>query len=316
MNKILKSNRGVVLVFVMAVALAMSAMVLFFQNKSRAYFDAFDKTAKTFKMQLLAEIGVEIGKEMVRMQNEKELVSFGADRTWPREKSYEVEGMMLSVKVDDENAKINPNKIFGKEKGEINSRLYAVFNSFFSVMGYSAVLRDSLLDWMDEDDIPRQNGAESFYYSSEGFSYAPPNRPLYAAEEILLVKDYTEDVVFGTEEEDGEDKRGLIDFITIVSDGKININTCTPEILNALGFTAENAEKIIAERKGRLLEEKALMNINREAYIRNRDIISFKSGYYSISSKVSDGTVGFEKMLNVYIKTDNKKTDVLRWTVI
>ena len=311
----LKKSSGAVLLFVLAAALAMSTMVLLFQNKSRLYVEVFSNSSRALRINYAAEAGISIGRELIKLQREKELSSFAADRSWPREKTYEFEGLTLNIKVDDENSKINPNKIFGEEKGEIVSLQDSLYKGFFSAMGYSATLRDSLLDWMDEDDIPRQNGAEAFYYRTAGLPYVPPNKPLYGIEEISLVRDFTEDVLFGEEKEDGEMEKGLIDFITLFSDGKINVNTCTPEIFSAMGFTAADIEKILASRKGKPLAEGSLISINREAYIRNRNTISFKSNFYSVYSEVS-GAIGEDKKIRAYIYSDDKKTEILRWSVI
>ncbi len=315
MEKMLKNNSGIVLVFVLAITLAMSAMVLFFQHRSKVYIDTLARVSISTQMDYFAEMGIEIGKEIIRLQEEQEKSSFSVDRNWPKEKNYELKGMCLNVKIEDENAKINPNSIFGTEKGEINSTLQDIFNTFFTVTGYSVVLRDSLLDWIDEDDIPRDNGAESFYYRTEGFSYTPSNRCLYTPEEILLIRDVSEDSVFDSEVKAEEKKKTIINFMTVVSDGKINVNRCAPEILRAIGFTSANVEKILSERETRPLDEKIIMNINKEVYIKNKSAISFKSNYYCVSSNVSDNQ-GFEKTMKVYLYRDDKKINILRWTII
>lgn len=309
-------NNGAVLIFVLIVVLAMSTMVLFFQSKSKHYLDLLTSEAIFSKVDSFAELGVEIGKEIINLQQKKETTSILIDRTWPKEKIYEIDGMTLTITIKDENTCINPNRIFGKEKGEINTSLQDIFNTFFTVAGYSSTLRDSLLDWIDEDDIPRQNGAESFYYRAQGLPYIPPNKKLYTLEEMLFIREFDEEILFGVEGDDTqEEKKGLINFISIVSDGKINVNTCMPEILNAMGFTSENVKKILLERERRPLDERILLSINKEAYIRSRNLISFKSNYYSISSKVSDKE-GYKKEIKVYIYKDEKKFTTLKWLVI
>jgi|GEM_PF-1053339 hypothetical protein len=319
-----KKNRGVVLVFVLAVILAMSTLVLLFQARTRSHIDALTAFSSSFEMEYISEVGIEIGKEIIRMQLERESGSLSTDRNWPREKTYELDGMQIEVRVEDENSKINPNRIFGEKQGDLNTVLQNLFNNFFTVRGYPDTLRDSLLDWIDGDDIPRQNGAESFYYKSELLPYTPSNCPINNVEEILLVKDFTEEILFGKKEEKeegeegeelyGEDKKGLADFISMVSDGKINVNRCSPEILSGMGFTVANVERIVSERELRPLEERFLTGVNREAFIRNRSIISFKSNYYCIFSKVTDEE-GRERIIRAYIYRDDKKTSVLRWII-
>ncbi|MCK9266791.1 general secretion pathway protein GspK [bacterium] len=311
-----QKNSGVILIFVMVIVLAISTMVLFFQSSSKGYISLFSSSLKSVNMDYLAESGIQIGQEIIKLQQQRESTSILADKNWPKEKIFELEDLTLSLTIKDENACINPNKIFGDEKGEIDTNLQRVFDTFFVAMGYSSVLKDSLLDWIDEDDIPRQDGAESFYYRTEGLSYAPSNRHLYSENEILLIRDFNKDILFGKEGTDEEEEvKGLINFISILSDGKINVNRCLPEILNAMGFTSANVDAIVTERERRPLDEIILSGINREVYEKNRSVITFQSNYYSITSKVSNEE-GYIKEIKAYIYIDNKSTHILRWNVI
>ncbi len=107
-------------------------------------------------------------------------------------------------------------------------------------------LFDALADWLDEDDDERDNGAEDGHYKSLAGPYACRNGPLQYLEELRLVKGFTKEIVYG----DGE-RYGIIDYLTIDGqDGKININTAPPQVLQALaeGLTMEMAEQLDAFR--------------------------------------------------------------------
>lgn len=60
------------------------------------------------------------------------------------------------------------------------------------------ILVDSLLDWIDTDDQPRPNGAESDYYTQLDPPYRAKNGPLESIEELLLVANFTREMVYGT----------------------------------------------------------------------------------------------------------------------
>lgn len=49
-------------------------------------------------------------------------------------------------------------------------------------------LADSFLDWIDPDDLKRINGAESFYYQTEGKPYVPRNFPLQYKPELGFIR--------------------------------------------------------------------------------------------------------------------------------
>lgn len=66
--------------------------------------------------------------------------------------------------------------------------------------GMTESMADSILDWIDADTSPRQQGAEAEYYSQLGMPYAPRNGAPAAIEELLLVRDVTRELLFGGDE--------------------------------------------------------------------------------------------------------------------
>jgi len=298
-------NKGVVLIFVMVFTTAISLLSLFMQSKSKNYIENFADIQKNLEIENMAEMGIEIGKILID-RRKGTLNTTGEESR--KEIYYDMPDIMLHIIISDENAKINPNKIFDREKKETNSLLMEVYKNFFAVMGYTEVLSDSLLDWIDEDDIPRAAGAEYFHYKTSGFPYVPPNRNLYGTKELLLVKNFSKDIVLGNSK---EKIPALIDFITSFSDGKINVNSCPPEILGAFGFSSGEAEKIVREREKRPLEERFLTETNRDVYIRNRNIMIFKSRYFLIRS-IAVKSNGQEREMRAYVKKTDKSVETTR----
>jgi len=49
-------------------------------------------------------------------------------------------------------------------------------------------IMNSYLDWIDEDNFARVNGAEEFYYKGQGLPYGPRNYPIQYKEEIEWVR--------------------------------------------------------------------------------------------------------------------------------
>jgi type II secretory pathway component PulK len=68
-------------------------------------------------------------------------------------------------------------------------------------------ISDAILDWLDPDENPRTNGAESNYYSSLNPPYYCKNGPLDSFEELLLVKGVTPQLLFGND----RNRNGIID---------------------------------------------------------------------------------------------------------
>ncbi len=65
--------------------------------------------------------------------------------------------------------------------------------------GMTEDVADAILDWLDEDDEPREFGAEKEEYAALDTPYAPKNGPLETVEELLLVRDVTPWLLFGSD---------------------------------------------------------------------------------------------------------------------
>ena len=87
-------------------------------------------------------------------------------------------------------------------------------------------LLDALLDWIDEDDLHRTNGAESDdpFYTDRG--YKVKNAPLETVDELRLIKGWTDAIVYGGPSPNPEDPPmlGLAHKLTVWGDGKISVN--------------------------------------------------------------------------------------------
>lgn len=87
-------------------------------------------------------------------------------------------------------------------------------------------LIDALLDWIDEDDLHRTNGAESddSFYKERG--YKVKNGPLETVDELRMIKGWTDAIVYGGPSPNPDDPplKGLAQKLTVWGDGKIDVN--------------------------------------------------------------------------------------------
>jgi len=114
-----------------------------------------------------------------------------------------------------------------------------------------SALIDCFMDWTDENDLHRLNGAESDdpWYQERG--YKVKNRPLDSVDELLLIKSFTEEIVFGGLSEEGEMMSGLADKLTVFGAGRVNINSAPLEVLLSLpALDQATADDIILLRRG------------------------------------------------------------------
>ena len=104
--------------------------------------------------------------------------------------------------------------------------------------GMKTSLTDALLDFLDDDDVPRPEGAEQEYYNALPQPYRIHNGPLSTVEQLLLVRGFTPAVVLGEDanrnfsldpnEDDGDEREppddadgrlqpGLLPLLTVYS---------------------------------------------------------------------------------------------------
>jgi hypothetical protein len=105
------------------------------------------------------------------------------------------EGVAQGIRfgLEDESTRLNLNTLaVANQAGEDAGR-----QILMGLPGMTEEIADAILDWIDEDDEPRQYGAEVDYYASLEPGYAPKNGPLETVEELLLVRGVTPWLLFG-----------------------------------------------------------------------------------------------------------------------
>lgn len=92
----------------------------------------------------------------------------------------------------------------------------------------TVALADSLLDWIDSDDTPREFGAERNYYFSRGDTVLPPNEEIQDLSELLNVRGVTREMLFGAQVE--------TDFSELLFDPEQKSRAELPRSYEAMGW--------------------------------------------------------------------------------
>ena len=142
----------------------------------------------------------------------------------------------LEIKITDEGSKVNINFADG-------TRLKKVLDYVGIPPDSQQEIVDSILDWRDPDKEHHLSGAEDDYYESLDPSYKAKNRNLDSVEELLLVKGFKPEYLYGS-----KDIRPMYDLITTSGDGSININTVSKEVLDMMGTGSDAIDAIFKQR--------------------------------------------------------------------
>lgn len=100
-------------------------------------------------------------------------------------------------------------------------------------------LAQAIMDWRDEDDIPRINGGEREQYVKEGMAVLPPNRDFAELDELRHVMGMTDELY-----------QAALPYITLIGSGQININAAPEPVLLALpGMLPGVAQELVKLRE-------------------------------------------------------------------
>jgi general secretion pathway protein K len=237
-------NKGFALILTLVVSALMVAVVV--ELIHQVYVDV--SYSRGFRdgqqASLYAESGISGGIKLLQMSLTGQDYSATSD-SWAKPFRLDDETGSIEITASEESGKINLNDLV-LPNGEINPFTLAALSRLGKRLQIGEEIWNALADWIDGDDQPRSNGAESGYYRAMKPPYAAHNGKLATFSELSLVKGFTPDILVK-----------LKPFVTISSgqigglQSQININTAPKEVLIALDDSIDErmADRITEERR-------------------------------------------------------------------
>ncbi|MEN8260488.1 MAG: hypothetical protein ABFS02_07865 [Pseudomonadota bacterium] len=220
---------GVALIMVLWVLVIMTVMAASFSLSMRREGDLVRNIKGEVEAAALADAGVYNAMLMLMLPIHSEM-------RWRADGSineFNLADAIIRVQIYDEVGKIDLNV------ANQDLLLGALVNSGLTE-AEAAQLIDAILDWRDEDNLVRPNGAEEEQYKDSGYAYGPRNKPFQTLEELLLVKGITPELY-----------RRLEHLLTVHSKQPgINARRASREVLLAVpGADAKMVDEFLAARK-------------------------------------------------------------------
>jgi general secretion pathway protein K len=214
---------------------------------------------------------------------------------------------VYEVRFIDESGKFNLNRAN-------EETLRSIFRNLGVEQDRANILTDSILDWIDPDDLHRLNGAESDYYMSLSPPYTAKNGPFDSVEDLLWVRGVTPELFYGDEE-----RVGLRDIFSVDSPaGGVNLRTASPAVCVALvGISMEKCQDFIARRAQ--LSEKTLADllrllgiqddslVRRQIVFANPTVITIEARGHQAQSTISRQVKGVVRVIG------SDRYDLVRW---
>lgn len=254
--RLAKRDRGIALIIVMIMVAALTVIVTGFAYSMRVEAKLARNTRFNPDMDWLGRSGVELARYLLSKRAPGEEQMDALHQKWaggpgrvgmdamaepePWEQlpmsNVRLGNGSFSIKITDMERKLN-----------INSAPEPLLRYILEMQGGVDatdvdVFIDSLRDWMDPDDNPGLNGAESDFYLSEYPPYYSKNGPLDHITELKLVQGF-------------KDQPSIYNVFaknfTAISGGLINVNTASAQVLELLpGMDPFIADEIVMYRAG------------------------------------------------------------------
>lgn len=256
-----RGDEGVALILALVFVVLLAALVVDFSYEMQVEATFASSHDTDFEAYLAAKSAVAMGMGILAQDlilGEEEAAESGYnfydsyDEPWAEGIPMEQlnENVMLRYRIEDEYGKLNLNAliVMDPEGNEaINEVLADALSVLFELRGLEEDPVDAILDWLDSDDDPLENGVENDYYSGLETPFTCKNGPMDSIEELLLIPGITPEVYFG----DPELEQVSLDALLTVQghpEGKINANTAPFSVLTAfLAAFGEADPEAVAE---------------------------------------------------------------------
>jgi general secretion pathway protein K len=283
-------QQGVALVVVLLALVLLTAMVVEFSYGVYTGTNDLYNWRDAQRLSVMAKSGVNVSANLL---SNKDMVSqYTESIEMPIENPFEDFNGIITVRIEDEEAKFNLNAIV-----PVNDYLddrdlsnpYNCFKRLLEALSLDVKIADRLVDWIDKNREARPFGSED----------AAKNSALDSVDELLLIngisrKDYDKLLPYVTA---GKSRDNLI----------VNVNRAEAPVLMSLadGISEEAAKNVIQRRKGNpLTASSQFKDITGTSLGSNR--IKFNGEVFYIKSSASSG--GVKRVIETVVDTSTTNT--------
>lgn len=249
----MKRERGFALVITLIVTALLVGLLVEFV--SEVYVDTSHSHNFVASQQagILAESGIAGGIKLLQASRAMSRGYSSLLDPWAKPQSFDAGVGSVSISIEEESGKLDLNSATS-QTGTPDPFYSETAQRLFTKLELAPDLYETLKDWVDTDDTPQPDGAETTYYGTLKPPYLAHNDRLSSFGELALVKGFTPQVL-----------TKLRSCVTVYGSAsgiaaQININTAPKELLSALDDTlmrGDLVDRILEYRK-----TKPIKNLN------------------------------------------------------
>jgi general secretion pathway protein K len=277
-------QQGVALVVVLLALVLLTAIVVEFSYGVYTGTNDLYNWRDAQRLSIMAKSGVNVSANL--LSNKDMVFQYTESIEIPVENPFEDFNGIITVRIEDEDAKFNLNAIVPDNDILDESDLknpYNCFKRLLEALSLDVKIADRLADWIDRNREGRLSGSE----------VAAKNSALDSVDELLLINGIS-----------GKDYDKLLPYVTVSKKRDnliVNVNRAEAPVLMSLadGISEEKAEKVIQQRKGNPLTETQFNNI--AGTLLGSDRIRIDGTVFSIKSSASSG--GVKRVIETILDT-------------
>jgi len=322
-----KTNPGFILITVMLTVLLLTALLLEFNYASRTQLDKTDQFCREYQALNFAQAGINLAIAAINSNSDirtnQTLKSMTAGNA-----RFNIDSGFCSITVINEAGKININLLKDKngkldhDRIDQTLRLIDLLNKQRhqeTKISYNVV--SAIVDWIDSDNMrtllslaPKQtNTTESNYYFKKQPAQTCRNKPFDTIHELLAVPGINREILYGSNNNNENDKIGLCQLLTVRGNGKINLNNSPALVLESISPAIDPllARMILQRRKikpfDNIAELKTIPGITQTTLNKIGPYLTCQSSQNNYSI-ISQGTSGDTRCTIQALITNNQNT--------
>jgi general secretion pathway protein K len=299
-------ERGFVLLVVMVIIALLFPAVIAFNSRTQISLLQAANFRDTIQALRLARSGVDGAIGLLQIDD----ASYDAESDkWAMQfPSLAVGDGMLTVKIIDEDRKININRLVKDSGKTVDPIVYGHLQRLITRLGGKQEVVDALVDWMDIDSETRgSGGAEEDYYKE--LEHTCKNGPVDSLDELFLVRGFDKDLLVD---------KGLKEYITVApTDGRLNVNTADIAVLYDIHVSLREGlvEEIVrARNEGEFKQPTDVKNaigLTDALFAQINPLIKVNSSVFLVKSRYAVGNVS--KTVEATLARVGTKVSILSW---
>jgi general secretion pathway protein K len=317
-----KDESGLALIITLLVVVLLTVLILEFDFSTRTDLLAATNFRDGTKAFYLAQSGVAAAKAVLRDDAQHSPGYDAFDELWATPfPPYPVGDGAVTVSIQDEEGKLNPNDLVNPQGAAIEKRVMQM-KRLFELLNQDPNLVDAIVDWIDHDLLGGNEpysiyGAEEDYYSRLNPPYHCKNLPLSVLTELHMIRGITDEVY-----------EKISPYLMVTpgqpGEGRININTAEAVVLQTLPLSASIKFPITEATAKDIMDArpfKTLADFKNVPGTSSSEEGGIDPSYYKITSRyfavISSGTVnGFVKTVRAGVdRQSSSQINTVFWKI-